>query len=100
MKKTRVKDYQSWFDLAIQETGSLANLFSILQTGDRLDIDPAPGRITDINPAWIDENKVVTYYASNSIKPATGLGNSIQGTVLGCGNILISANGNLININN
>jgi len=84
MKQTTVKDNQSWFDLALQITGTIENLFDLFGATDAIDTMPTVGRIVKTNEIDTADNLVVNYYASNAITPATWL-SSIYATGDGIG---------------
>lgn len=70
MNRATVRDNQSWFDLAIQLTGSVENVFSIMTTTDLISDLPAHGRLVETTES---SNQVLTYYSRYKIAPATGI---------------------------
>jgi len=70
MKTVIVKEDQSWFDVAVQELGTVEGVFGLLGSADRLDENPAPSTIIKLPDVIVKSN--VDYYGRRSIIPATG----------------------------
>ena len=73
MKQITIRDTQSWFDIAIQETGSIENVFALMQATDKIDDSLSAGRKLNIDTNISGEMMVKQYYTRNAITPATGL---------------------------
>ncbi len=72
MKRVTIKDNQTWFDVALQETGTIENVFALMQATDKIDSLSA-GRKLNIDTNISSEMMVKQYYTRNAITPATGL---------------------------
>ena len=69
-KKVTIQDGQSWYDIALQEYGTLENIFSIFVSNPNLDINlpPVPGDIITIDAEGIgDETIKISYTRENYI---------------------------------
>lgn len=68
-----VKKYQTLLDLAIQETGSLENVFDIAAAGNKAITDDIDTGTLEL-PEVLETNiKVQDYFSGRAIKPATGI---------------------------
>lgn len=70
MKTVSVRGDQSWFDVAVQELGTVEGVFGLLGSADRLDINPVQATIIKLPVVLIKGN--VDYYIRRGIIPATG----------------------------
>jgi hypothetical protein len=71
---------QSWFDLAVQELGSVEGVFGMMTHGrapgtcqDLLDGIPTSGRVVKVMASDIVVKNYVDYYQQKGITPVTGL---------------------------
>lgn len=73
-KHVTVLQDQSWFDLALQELGSIEGVFGLLNpSGDTLDVNPSSGREVKILASAVIIKNNTAWYQQHSIKPATGI---------------------------
>jgi hypothetical protein len=70
MKTVTVAGDQSWFDVAVQELGTIEGVFGLLGSVDRLDENPIQARIIKLPDVIVKSN--VDYYSRRGIIPATG----------------------------
>lgn len=73
MKAVTVKENQSWFDLALQETGSIENMFLLMQATDAVDVTPTTGRKLLVDASWVTSKTNVDNFTKVSSFPATAL---------------------------
>ena len=73
MKKVTVSENQSWFDIAVQELGSVEGVFALMNpVTDAPDVNPAAGVVLTVDSGFVMVKNNVAYYALKGIKPATG----------------------------
>lgn len=73
MKEVIVSEGQSWFDVAIQELGSVEGVFALMVSADVLSENPVTGRVIKILQTDVLNKNGADYYETNGIKPCTGL---------------------------
>ncbi|MCC8146457.1 MAG: hypothetical protein LIO93_08490 [Bacteroidales bacterium] len=66
-----VLNRQTFFDLAIQETGEIENAFLIAGEKSVTEI-PLPGSLVEVPEQTDDDPKVKTYFSTRELKPACG----------------------------
>ncbi len=73
-KHVTVLQDQSWFDVSLQELGSIEGVFGLLNpSGDTLDVNPSCGREVKILASAVIIKNNTAWYQQHSIKPATGI---------------------------
>lgn len=73
-KRVIVLQDQSWFDVSLQELGSIEGVFGLLNpSGDTLDVNPSSGREVKILASAVIIKNNTAWYQQHSIKPATGI---------------------------
>jgi hypothetical protein len=73
MKTLKVRDHQTWFDLALQISGGIDNVFDLLSPTDSLDTLPAAGRVLEVETVEATNRQHLLYYQRHGIVPATGM---------------------------
>ncbi len=79
MKSVTAQSGQTVFDIALQEMGSIAGVFDLLEANPELQLDLAVPAGTKVNkPALVVNNLVAEYYSRNVINPVSGMGEEVQ----------------------
>lgn len=79
MESVTAQSGQTVFDIALQEMGSIAGVFDLLEANPELQLDLAVPEGTRINkPDLVVNNLVAEYYSRNVINPVSGMGEEVQ----------------------
>lgn len=71
---TIVKPYQSLFDIALRETGSISTIFDIAQRNDlQITGELLAGQAVEMAEIAVAGNIVFSYYRTHNIHPATSI---------------------------
>jgi hypothetical protein len=71
---TIVKPYQSLFDIALRETGSISTIFDIAQRNDlQITDELLSGQALDTSDIAVAGTMVINYYRTHNIHPATSI---------------------------
>ena len=83
---------QTWFDIALQYTGSTSNAYDIAKANSKsLTDDVVGGQIIVIPANLLLQNKEIYYFTTKKIAPSTAISNSEVNDieVLGIGSMII-----------
>ena len=73
-KHVTVLQDQSWFDVAVQELGSIEGVFGLLNpSGDTLDVNPSSGREIKVLASDVIIKNNTAWYQQHGVKPSTGI---------------------------
>jgi hypothetical protein len=79
MESVTAQSGQTVFDIALQEMGSIAGVFDLLEANPELQLDlevPAGTRVN--KPTLVVNNLVADYFSRNVINPVSGMGEEVQ----------------------
>lgn len=83
--KVIILSRQSFFDIAIQTTGSALNALLIAKENNlNPSMDLTPGTVITIPENVVREENVFNYYDQNSVIPTTALNEEVVEIITGC----------------